>query len=113
MFELFLTRVGENANLLIVAGSETTSSLLSGTTFWLLQTPEAYRQLKHEIRTSFTSEEEINMISVSKLKYLIAVLNEGLRMYPPSPSGLGRLTPTGGAAVEGYFMPEGVRHNVT
>lgn len=95
-----------------MAGSETTSTLLSGTTFWLLRTPEVYQRLKHEIRTSFTSEEEIDMISVSKLKYLIAVLTEGLRIYPPSPSGLGRLTPANGALVEGYFMPEGVRDSL-
>jgi cytochrome P450 len=100
--------IGENANILILAGSETTATLLSGTTFWLLRNPKIYRTLVQEIRSAFTKEEEINSISVNNLKYLLAVLNEGLRIYPPSPGGLGRISPPGGSTVDGYWMPEGV-----
>ena len=100
--------IGENANVLIIAGSETTATLLSGTTFWLLKNPRILYTLIQEIRSTFVSEDDINMISVNNLKYLLAVLNEGLRIYPPSPSGLGRLSPSGGSEVDGYWMPEGV-----
>jgi len=67
----------------IIAGSETTATLLSGVTYFLLKNPEKMQKLVEEIRTSFTSEDEINLISVNKLSYLLACLNEALRLYPP------------------------------
>lgn len=100
--------IGENANILILAGSETTATLLSGTSFWLLKNPEIYQTLVKEIRSTFSKEEDINSISVTNLKYLLAVLNEGLRIYPPSPGGLGRISPSGGSIIDGYWVPEGV-----
>lgn len=100
--------IGENANILILAGSETTATLLSGTTFWLLKNPHIYQTLVKEIRSTFAKEEDINSISVTNAKYLLAVLNEGLRIYPPSPGGLGRISPSGGSYVDGYWIPEGV-----
>jgi cytochrome P450 len=103
-----IDEIGENSNILILAGSETTATLLSGTTYWLLRNPKIYQTLVQEIRSTFMKEEEINSISVNNLKYLLAVLNEGLRIYPPSPGGLGRISPPGGSTVDGYWMPEGV-----
>ena len=101
--------MGENANILIIAGSETTATLLSGTTFWLLKTPQAYKRLCNEIRTIFQSADDITATKLGECKYLSAVWSEGLRMYPPVPSGLGRHTPAGGDFVDGYWLPEGVR----
>lgn len=100
--------IGENSNILILAGSETTATLLSGTSFWLMKNPHIYRALVQEIRSTFEKEEDITSTTVTKAKYLLAVLNEGLRIYPPSPGGLGRITPSGGSIVDGYWIPEGV-----
>jgi cytochrome P450 len=54
-------------------------------------------------------EEDINLLTVNNLKYLIAVFNEALRIYPPIPSGLPRIVPKGGEFVDGYYIPEKVR----
>lgn len=72
--------IASNASLLIIAGSETTATLLSGTTFHLLTNRDKYNKLVGEIREKFSSEEEINMSSVNDLPYLLAVLQEGFRM---------------------------------
>jgi cytochrome P450 len=96
---LTVDEMGENANILIVAGSETTATLLSGVTFWLLKTPQAYQKLVAEIRGSFTREEEITLEAVSRLPYLLATLREALRIYPPIPAGLQRVVPAGGAFI--------------
>lgn len=48
-----------NANILIIAGSETTVTLLSGVTYWLLRTPDALRKVTHEIRSSIKSDADI------------------------------------------------------
>lgn len=98
----------ENSSTLIVAGSETTATLLSGTTFYLLSNPQAYDKLVKEVRSTFETEDEITLQSVNHLEYMLAVLNEGFRMYPPVPSGLTRITPRGGEFIEGYWMPEKV-----
>jgi cytochrome P450 len=69
-----------NSSILIIAGSETTATLLSGTTFQLLKNPAVYRKLVTEIRSSFTSAQEITVERVGQLQYLLAVFNEGFRM---------------------------------
>ncbi|KAF5023522.1 hypothetical protein F66182_4389 [Fusarium sp. NRRL 66182] len=97
--------IAENANTLIIAGSETTATLLSGATFHLLTNPTKYKMLVDEIRSTFQSMEEITMDRVNQLPYLIAVLNEALRMYPPLPSHLPRITPPQGEFVNGYWLP--------
>ncbi|KAJ5381530.1 Cytochrome P450 [Penicillium cataractarum] len=95
-----------NAEILIIGGSETTASLLSGVTYLLLTNQDAYQKLKKEVRTSFQSQKDINLISVGRLPYLQACLEEGLRMYPPIANGLPRVCPPGGATILGNYIPE-------
>jgi cytochrome P450 len=97
-----------NAEILIIGGSETTASLLSGVTYLLLTNQDAYEKLKDEVRNAFQSQDEINLISVAQLPYLQACLEEGLRMYPPVANGLPRVCPPGGATILGNFIPENV-----
>jgi cytochrome P450 len=106
--EITVEHLIANAEILIIGGSETTASLLSGVTYLLLRNPESYEKLKQEIRSTFQSQEEINMTSVNKLPYMLACLDEALRMYPPIANGLPRVTPKGGARVVGEYIPEGV-----
>ncbi|KAK3689396.1 cytochrome P450 [Podospora appendiculata] len=103
---LTLDKLQTNSSILIIGGSETTATLLSGVTFLLLTHPAAMEKLTAEIRGSFKSEAEINFSSVSVLPYLLACLDEALRMYPPVPTGLPRVVPKGGATVCGEFIPE-------
>lgn len=98
-----------NAGLLIIAGSETTATLLSGAMFLLLTHPEALAKLTDEVRSSFSSDGEITLLSVGNLSYMLACLNESLRQYPPVASGLPRLSPKGGALVDGRFVAEGTQ----
>ncbi|VUC36388.1 unnamed protein product [Clonostachys rosea] len=103
----------ENAGILIIAGSETTATLLSGTTFHLLKNPETYAKLVKEIRSAFESEEEITLLRVNELPYLIATFNEGFRAYPPVPIGTPRITPAGGEFIDGYWIPQGTSVSVS
>ncbi|KAL3452706.1 cytochrome P450 monooxygenase [Aspergillus insuetus] len=110
--ELTVEHLIANAEILIIGGSETTASLLSGVTYLLLRNPEAYEKLKLEIRSAFQSQEEINMTSVNKLSYMLACLDEALRMYPPIANGLPRVTPKGGARVVREYIPEGTNVSI-
>ncbi|KAL2125926.1 hypothetical protein VTI74DRAFT_2223 [Chaetomium olivicolor] len=95
----------ENANVLIIAGSETTATQLSGTTFHLLSNRDKYEKLVREIRGSFETEEDITLLAVNGLEYMNAVFEEGFRMYPPAPLALSRRTPSKGEYIEGYWIP--------
>lgn len=109
-----LTReeIDENSRVLIIAGSETTATALSGAVFFLGNHPDVLRRLAAEVRTSFSTEDEIDLLSVQRLKYLTAVIEESLRMYPPVASALPRRTQSGGDFICGQFVPEGVSLSV-
>lgn len=99
-----------NSDTLIVAGSETTATLLSGVTYHLLNSPAVLRRCVDEVRRAFGSAEEISFQSASaSLPYMRACLDEALRLFPPIPTVLFRQTSPGPATVvDGLEVPEKV-----
>lgn len=97
-----------NSSVLIIAGSETTATALSAITYYLCTNRQALEKLTHEVRTAFSSEEEIEMVSAQQLQYMQAVMNEGLRMYPPVPTGIVRRVTDDGGVFLGRYVPSGV-----
>lgn len=76
-------------NLLFIAGTDTTAVTLCGFFFYLTHNPRVYSKLITEIRSTYTTADEIT--SDAKLKsctYLRACLDETLRMNPAAPSEL-------------------------
>jgi hypothetical protein len=100
------TEIIDNADPLIVAGSETTATALSGLTYYLTQNPAAMKLLTEEIRSTFAAEDEITMRATAPLQYLNACIEEALRCYPPVPETPPRKSP--GDYVRGNYIPEGV-----
>ncbi|KAF4921139.1 Cytochrome P450 monooxygenase ATR14 [Colletotrichum fructicola] len=100
-----------NVGTLVLAGSETTSTLLCGVTFLVLKHREVMMRLREEVRSSFAREEDITISSVTKLTYMSACLDEALRCYPPAAAGMPREVPTGGTTVAGEILPEGLIFN--
>ncbi|OKL56912.1 hypothetical protein UA08_07745 [Talaromyces atroroseus] len=95
----------------LVAGSETTATLLSGAIFYLLQNPESMTRLSCEVREEFPNKDDITMRSVTvsgKLPYMDAVIKESFRCYPPVPSTLPRITGSEGAIIDGRYVPPGI-----
>jgi cytochrome P450 len=97
-----------NGALFMLAGTETTATLLSGLTYYLLKNPEKMARLVKEVRTAFTSLDDMHINELSKLPYLHACIEEGLRVYPPVPGILPRIVPQGGANVAGRWVSGGV-----
>ena len=92
--------------LIVAAGSETTATTIAGVTYMLSKHPEKLRRLQDEIRSAFTSQDDITIDAVSNdCPYLIAVLHEGLRFYPPVPTGFPRKVPEGGDTISGHYIP--------
>ncbi|KAI1402548.1 putative cytochrome P450 monooxygenase [Hypoxylon fuscum] len=106
-WQLPIDQISVNASRLILAGSETTATLLSGAVFLLTTNEDKLARLTQEVRSSFKDDKDITLSSVGDLSYMLACLDESLRMYPPLAGGLPRLAPKGGAMVAGKFVPAG------
>lgn len=96
------------ASTFIVAGSGTSAGGLSGITYLLLRNPDKLAALCAEIRSVFSATSEITMLSTARCKYLNAVLEEGMRMYPPVPATVPRWVPKGGEEIDERFVPGGI-----
>lgn len=96
------------ANVLMIAGSDTTSTTLAATLFYLVRSPETLAKLCAEVRGAFTDVEEIISGSrLSELTYLKACIDEALRLAPAVPGAPPREVMDGGAVVDGVFLPAG------
>ncbi|KAI9776748.1 MAG: hypothetical protein M1839_009392 [Geoglossum umbratile] len=94
------------ANVLVIAGSDTTATALATITYFLTKHPQQVGRLQDEIRGAFSDSDQMADSTLQSLPYLTAVIEEGLRMFPPTAFGLPRISP--GATVDGHFVPPGV-----
>jgi len=96
------------ANLLIIAGSDTTSTALAAAFFYLVHNPEKLEKLSKEIRNTFTDVEEIHSSpTLNGCSYLRAVVDESMRLSPPVGGILPREVLFGGIDIDGHHIPEG------
>ncbi|KAG8156793.1 hypothetical protein KVR01_013398 [Diaporthe batatas] len=98
--------IASHTQLLVISGSEPIATALAATTYYLLRNPEALQALQREVRGAFASGREITGDATSRLRYLNAVIEEGLRLFPPSVVPLSRYSP--GATIGGHYVPPGV-----
>jgi cytochrome P450 len=96
-----------NASLFMIAGTETTATLLAGLTYLLTGNPECSKKLSQEIRGEFESAADMTMERLAALPYLNACIKEALRIYPPVPVTMARRTPPDGSTILGEFVPPG------
>lgn len=85
-------RLRANAGLLVVAGSETTATLLCGVTYLLLRNPECLRRVTEEVRSAFDSEHDITFASVQNLPYSV-LLPTYLLHAAPAPTAIQPFSP--------------------
>ncbi|KAI1469973.1 cytochrome P450 [Daldinia caldariorum] len=96
------------ANLLIIAGSDTSAASLSGIFFYLTGDSNRYEKLVREIRSEFQSVDDIVYgPRLFSLEYLRACIDEGMRLTPAAPGDLPREVLTGGLKIQGEYYPKG------
>ena len=96
------------AILLVIAGSDTSSHVLSGLMFYLTHYPRVYNKLAKEIRDAFQSMEDIDFgQKLNSCEYLSACIEETLRISPPGTSEHIRTVLPGGIQIDGELIPEG------
>ena len=101
--------IASHYNVMMMAGAVTTATFLSAVLYYLCDNTAALGKLQSEIRTTFSSLEDITSRALVECKYLNAVIEEGLRIYPPAGAAhLSRIVPKGGAEIAGRWIPGGV-----
>lgn len=70
---------------IMIAGRDTTMSMLTFIIYALSQNPRVLKTLRQEILTMIGPTRRPNYDDIRKCKYLRAVINETLRLYPPVP----------------------------
>ncbi|KAK8099821.1 Cytochrome P450 monooxygenase [Apiospora kogelbergensis] len=79
---LSLKEMHSNAEIMMLAGTETTASALSGLFYTLLTHPAEMERAKAEVRAAFASGRDMTLESMGGLKYLHACISEAMRVYP-------------------------------
>ena len=97
------TMLRADSRLIIVAGSDTTASAFTYMFYYLAKDPEQVRKLREELKPLMSgdwSDKDIN-----QAQHLNGCIWEALRLHPPVPSGVQRLTPPQGMEVDGKHVP--------
>lgn len=112
-----IEKISADANIVVQAGTETTSSGLSAITYYLLKQPEWLSRVRNELLTVVTDSRSLPSWPVLEtLPILNATIVEGLRLTAP-PGRFARIATDEELLYEGTWEPPGasmssVRHVV-
>ncbi|KAF2966207.1 hypothetical protein GQX73_g7377 [Xylaria multiplex] len=99
--------INEEAQIYIVAGSDTTANTLTYLT-WRLSLPEnAHLKARLIEELGTLSSGELTESELKGLPYLNRVISETLRLHSAVPGCLRRIIPDGGAVIGGFPLPAG------
>ncbi|KAJ5602705.1 Cytochrome P450 [Penicillium hordei] len=90
----------------IVAGSDTTATTIRATFLHIISSPHIYSTLRKEIDNVSHLSSPVTDAEAKRLPYLQAVIEEGLRYWPPIGLLASKIVPKGGATINGFFLPE-------
>ncbi|KAH8830170.1 cytochrome P450 [Flagelloscypha sp. PMI_526] len=96
----------EDARLLILAGSDTTGTVLTNSLYYLVRNPSYMRKLVASIDALFPNgDSDWAPDQLKLIPMLDDVMYETLRLAPSVPDGLTRLTPPEGLTIDNVYIP--------
>ncbi|RDL38701.1 uncharacterized protein BP5553_03041 [Venustampulla echinocandica] len=102
-------QLGAESTTLVIAGSDTTSTAMSSVFFYLAHNRTCYQAAVDEVRSMFTSRDEIKIgAKLNSCVYVRACIEEAMRITPPIGASLFREAGPGGVTVDGHFFPAGM-----
>lgn len=113
---LYHDELWPEALFFVLAGGTTVATAMCGVFFHLARHPKVYSRLCDEIRQDFSSAQEIRLgQKLSNCKYLRAVIDEALRISPPSLTPIWRepeATYNQPLIVDGHVIPRGTQVSI-
>ncbi|EEQ85215.2 cytochrome P450 oxidoreductase [Blastomyces dermatitidis ER-3] len=94
----------------ILAGSDTTAITLRAIFYYLCKNLSMYRKLQREVDSAVEAgrlSKPATYKETTTLTYLGAVINEAMRIHPPTGFILERVVPEGGVTLNGTYLPKG------
>jgi tryprostatin B 6-hydroxylase len=85
--------------------SDTTASTLTHIFYHLAQDLQQVDKLRYEIAPQIDSSEGILPAKLQYLDHLNGIINETLRLHPPVPTAIPRLTPPEGIQIADVYVP--------
>lgn len=104
LFKDYMWLVGDS-RLVIVAGSDTTAATLTHLFYHIARDPSHADNLRDELKSIMQLDGTFDNKDLQNADYLNGVINEALRLHPPVPSGLSRLTPPEGIKIGETRVP--------
>ncbi|KAJ4413896.1 hypothetical protein N0V82_008251 [Gnomoniopsis sp. IMI 355080] len=96
------------ATLLMMAGSDTSTTAINTTLFYIANHPRAYRKLVSELHKCFPTLQDIHPNTAESCRYLRACLDEAMRLCPSVPSSIPRVVDKGGLRAAGEDIAPGL-----
>lgn len=96
--------IGSTA-VFVSAGGESVATCLSSALFYMLTYSKVLECAQTEVRGTFRTLAHINVESLSKLEYLNAVIEEALRIRPPTAGNFARRTDSSSDIIDGKVIP--------
>lgn len=87
--------------IIFIAGTDTSSAVVTWAMTALVKTPDALRRVQQEIRNIVGNKPFVVEDDIEKLPYFKAVIKEAMRFYPPVPLLVPRET-TNRCSIDGY-----------
>jgi cytochrome P450 len=94
-----------DSRLIVVAGSDTTNTTLAFACYHLAKDPSQVGKLRAELEKAEYEANPANVSILRNLDHLNGVINESLRLHPPLPGGVYRLSPPEGLFIGDHFIP--------
>ena len=107
--KLTVDQLSADTLVLLLAGTDTTSLILTMATYRVLRDPNILRKLQAELREAMPRKDtQLQYTELEKLPYLRAVVRETLRTSTVIPGHLPRVVPPEGALFCGQCISPGV-----
>lgn len=95
----------------LIAGTDTTATVLTYTAWELAMNPDIQSGLREELTASGADTGASGVAKYSQIEslpLLEGIVLEGLRLHGPAVASLPRQVPAGGRVIDGYFIPRNV-----
>jgi tryprostatin B 6-hydroxylase len=103
--KLELSHMCADSRLVIVAGSDTTSATLVYMFNYLAQNPALVEKARKELAPLVREDGTFDNKKANDAQFINGCINEALRLHPPVPTALQRITPPEGITIGDTYIP--------